>query len=120
MHAQDLGPAVVREIDEVVGDQTIVQRDDDRAELRHGVILLEVLMGVRRERGHTVALPDPELCQGGRPLVATLTEFCIRQPQLTINDGLAGAMQLARPAQEVERSERGFHAACLAGAGARF
>ncbi len=63
VHAQDLGAAVVREVDEVVGDQAVIHGHDDRAQLRHRVILLEVLMRVRRQRCHAIALLHAELRQ---------------------------------------------------------
>ena len=117
MRAQDLAAAVVREVDEVVRDQPVVHRHDDRAQLRHRVILLEVLMRVGCQRCYAVALLHAQLRQCRRPSVATLAERFVRQSQITIDHGFARSMELACATQEIERGEWCFHAEGRGGAG---
>ena len=109
MDTQRLGARVVADVHEVFSGQTEVDRDEDRANLRHPVERLELLVGVRGDVCHAVAGRDAHRLQRRRPAVAPVEELLIGQPQVTVDDALAVSVKLACPARELERSERGFH-----------
>ena len=87
--AQDLGARVRGDVDEVVGGQAVVDRHEHRADLRHGVERLELLVRVRRDVGDTVALLHAHPLQGRRPAVAAIEELLVGEAQVAVDDGLA-------------------------------
>ena len=68
--------------------------------------------------GDPVALPDAERLQGARPAVAAVEELLVGEPQVAVDDGLAGTVQAAGAAGELKRRQRCFHrtASCQAAA----
>jgi hypothetical protein len=61
--ANDLGAAVIDDVCELIGDQSIVDRHQHRADLGHRVVRLQVCVRVGRDVGDPVSLPDAELLQ---------------------------------------------------------
>ncbi len=92
MHAHDLRAAVVDEIDEVFRRQPIVEWNDHRADLRHGVILFEMVMRVQREGRHAIALLDSEHLERRGPAIAASAEFGVREADVAIYHRLASGM----------------------------
>ena len=100
---------VVHHVDEVVRRQPVVHRHEYRAELRHRVERLQLRVGVRRDGGDAVPLLHAERCQRGGPAVAPVEELLVGEPQVTIDDGFAPAMQATGAAGELKRRQRCFH-----------
>src|SRR3569833_4174515 len=109
MHAHDLRAAVREEVHEIFRRQPVVERHDDRADLRDGVVLLEMLVRVECDGGDTIAQADAKSLQRGRPAIASGTEFGVREAVIAIHHGLVCGVQLAGAAEEVERGQRSFH-----------
>ena len=110
--------AVVDDVGEVVGGQAVVDRHDDRADLRHGIEGFELRVRVRRDVGHAIALAHAEPLQRRRPAVTALEELLVGQPQRAIHDRLAVGVELARAAREFQRRQRRFHLGVRDAAGA--
>ena len=107
--AHDPGAAVVEDVDEVVGREPRVDRDENGADLRHRVEGLEVRVRVAGDRGDPVSPAHAEPLQRRRPAVAAVEEGGIAQAEAAVDDGLPIAVQAARAASELHRRERGFH-----------
>ena len=95
--------AVADHVAEISRAQAVIQRHEDRAELRHGVELLEHRMRIGRDDDHPVTGAHAEALQRRRPAIAALEELRIRQAQRAINDGFALRVQQPRAARELQR-----------------
>src|SRR4029077_6866770 len=82
-----------------------------RPDLGHRVEGLELLVYVRSDVGDPVTLPHPHPLKSRRPAVATFEELLVGEAQVPVDYSLAVSVQLARTPAELERCERGFHAA---------
>ena len=102
MRADDLRAAVLDHVREVVGRQPVVARHDDGADLRNGVVALEMRGRVRRDVGDAVALAHTERLQRRRPAVDPLAELLVREAAIAVDHGIAVRVQLAGAAQELE------------------
>jgi hypothetical protein len=99
---------VCRHVDEIIRRQPVIDRHDDRPELRYGVELLELLMRVGCDCRNPVAFGDAQLRERGAPAVTPLAELGIREANIAVDHGLAPAMQFACAAREFERCQRRF------------
>jgi len=109
VRAQHGRPGVVHDVDEVVGGKPVVDRHQHRAGLGDGIERLELRVGVRRDGGDPVTRLDAQPLQRGRPPVAAVEELLVGQPEAAVDDRLAGAVQSAGAAGEVQRRQRCFH-----------
>jgi hypothetical protein len=66
-------------------------------------------VGVRAYGRDPIALADTQFREPRRPSIAPLAKLRVRESQLAVDDGKAGAVKLAGAAREVQRSERSFH-----------
>src|SRR5438445_4404871 len=107
--ADDGCSGMVDDVSEVVSRQSIVDRHEDRAYLRHGVERFQLLSDVGRDVGDAIARGDAQPLEHGRPPVATLEELLVGQPQVAVDDGLALRVQSSSPSHELERRERRLH-----------
>src|SRR5262245_12283271 len=98
MNEQHFAAAVIQHISEVVRREPIVHRHDDRASLRNGVELLEMLMRVRRDGADAIPRAYPELDEGCGPTIAALAELIVRETQRAIDDSLARAIEFSSAA----------------------
>jgi hypothetical protein len=67
--ADDLGAAVLDQVDDVLCGQPLVERHHDRTELWHGIELLEHRMGIRGNQRNTVTRADAKRLQRRRPAI---------------------------------------------------
>jgi len=81
-------------VNEVLGRQTIVDRHNDRPELRYRVELLQMLMRVGRNRRDPVTLAHAPISRVRCSIVASLAKLGVSKPQLAVDHGFALAMQL--------------------------
>jgi hypothetical protein len=84
-------------------------RHDDRANLRHAVVLLQMLMRVGRDRADAIAGAHAKFHQCRGPTIATVSELRVSEPERAIDNGLARGIQLAGATGEIHRGERDFH-----------
>ena len=119
--AYDLRPAVVDDVLEVIWEQPIVDRHQYRADLRNRVICLQVGVRVRGDVGDSIALSDSEGLERRRPAVAAFQELCVGQPQISIDDRFALAVEPSCTPGELQGSQGNFHKAvflqCVDGRG---
>ena len=54
-------------------------------------------------------LPTPSFASPAAHAIAALAKLRVRESQLAVDDGEAGAVELAGAAREIQRSERSFH-----------
>src|SRR3989440_9076912 len=111
--ADDGCSGMVDDVSKVVSRESIVDRHEDRAYLRHGVERFQLLMDVGRDVGDAIARGDAQPLEHGRPPVATLEELLVGQPQVAVDDRLALRMQSSSPSHELEWRERRLHRAFL-------
>src|ERR1700736_1871420 len=97
-------------INEIVGREPIIDRHNNRAELRYRVELFEMLMRIGCDRGNPIPLAHAETSEGGAPSITSVPELGIRETQIPIDPGFAPAVQLARAAREFQGCQRRFHA----------
>ena len=83
---------VIDDVGKIGRRQPEVDRHDDGADLRHGVVALQMAMCVGGNVGHPVARLNAKGLQGGRPAIAALEELGIGEAQITVNNGLAAAV----------------------------
>src|SRR5699024_7469389 len=111
VHAQHLGAGVVDDVDEVVGGQPEVHRDQDRAELRHGVEGLQLRVCVGGDVGDTVALHDAHGLQGRGPAVTAVEELLVGQTKIPIDHRFPSWVQTAGTASELQGAQCDLHGA---------
>ena len=111
VRANNLRPRVVDDICEVIGRQTVIDRDQDRTQLRNGVERLELGQDVGGDVGHPVAGADAQPLQGGRPAVTAVEELRVGQPAIAVDNRLAIRVHPAGPAHELQGRERSLHPA---------
>src|SRR5580700_3211559 len=109
MNAQHRGAAMFGHVDEVLSRQTIVDRHNDRPELRYRVELLEMLMRVGRYRRDAVTLAHAQFRECTAPSIVSLAKLGVSKAQFAVDHGLALAMQLACAARELEGRQWRFH-----------
>src|SRR5229473_5883862 len=96
MRADDLCSAVIDQISEIVGSQTIVDRHKDRANLRDGIKRFELREGVWRDVSNAITLGHAELLQSRRPAIASIKELFVSKPPVAIDNGFASSIELTR------------------------
>ena len=104
VHADNPGAAVVDQIGKIIRDQAVIERDEDGADLRHGVERFQLGMSVGRDVSDAVALLHTKRLQSRRPTIATVEKFLVVQPPIAIHDGIAFGIELARAPREFERT----------------
>ena len=109
MDAQDFGAGMRGDVDEVVRGEAVVDGDQHRTDLRHGIEGFELLVHVRRDVGDAVTLPNPHRLQRGRPAVAAVEELLVSEAEVAVDHAFAIAVKLSRPPRELQRCERRFH-----------
>src|ERR1041385_6482380 len=109
MRADDLRAAVINQISEVVRGQTIIDRHQHGANLRHCIKRFELRVSIRRDVSHAISLPNAEFQQTRRPAITAMQKLLVRESELAIDDGFAPAVELARAASKVQWSKRRFH-----------
>ena len=107
--ANDLRAAVVDDVLEIIRDQPIVDRHQDRADLRDRIVRFQVGVGVRGDVGHPIALADSEGLQRRRPAIAAVEELRIRQSQFPIDDRFALGVEPACASSELHGGQGDFH-----------
>jgi hypothetical protein len=100
---------VVDDVREVVGGQPEVDGDEDRADLRHGIEGLELLVNVRRDVRHPVTLADAELLEGRGPPVTAVEEGFVSQAEIPVDHRLSSWMQAPSAPHELEWRKRRLH-----------
>ena len=101
--------AVVDDVDEIVGGQPIVDRNEHRADLRHGVERLKLRMRVGRDIGDAVARLDPHLLQRGGPAIAAVKELRIGEPEIAVDDSFPVGIEPARASRKFHWRQGDFH-----------
>ena len=104
MHADNPGAAVVDQIGEIIRDQAVIERDEDGADLRHGVERFQLGESVWRDVGNAVAFLHTKRLQSRRPTIATVEKFLVVQSPAAIHDGITFGIELARAPREFERT----------------
>ena len=95
VRAHDRRARVLDDVGELVRAQPVVDRHEDRADLRHGVKRLELRVRVRRDVGDAIARLDAERLQRGGPPVAAIEELRVGKPQVAVDDRFAIGVQRA-------------------------
>ncbi len=103
--------AGVREhVREVVGREPVVQRRVNRADLHRAVGGLQVVVRVRVQHRHPVALLDPARLKRGGEAVGALAELRVRVSRpVDREDRLLVGVVAPRPVQKVRRQQRLVH-----------
>ncbi len=114
LDAEHRGTGVVDDVIEVGGRQPVVDRYQNRAELRHGVEGLQLGVSVRGDVGDPVAASHAKGLEAGRPAITAAQELLVGEAQLAIHHRLAIPVQPARAASELERAQWRLHATSLA------
>jgi hypothetical protein len=109
MSADNLRAAVVDEIDEVGGGQTIVDRDQHRANLRHRIERFQLGVSVGRDVGDAIALLDTKSLEHRRPAIAAIEKLFVGQTQVTVDHCFALTIELAGTTREFDWRQRRFH-----------
>ena len=107
---------VRRDVRQVVGVQAEVERVQHHAARRHAVVRLQVLRAVPRERGHAIAVTEPERPQPTRQLprpghdgtVVGAMQRTIGAPR---DHGLAGEERLGAPQDDGQHERKVHHLA---------
>lgn len=108
MCTDDARAGVVDDVGEIVGDEPVIDRDEDGADLRDRVEGLELRMRVGRDVRDAVAGGDAQLLQRRRPFVAALEELRVRQTERAVDDRLALGVQAACATRKLEGREGYF------------
>ena len=109
MDAKHARAAVVDDIGEIVGGQTIVDGNEHGADLRHGIERLELRMGIGRDIGDAVAGLDPHLLQRGGPAIAAVKELRVGQPEIAVDDSFPVGIEPARASRKFHWRQGDFH-----------
>ena len=111
VHEHRLHARVVDDVFVVGGDQPVVERHQDRADLRHGVEALQKVVRVRAEDTDPVALLHAQLEQGMTELVAPFLELRVGDAFVTVDDGRLVRVELGCTAEEIADQQGNFHVA---------
>src|SRR5207253_3608405 len=89
MGANDSRAAVVDQVFKVIRDQPVIDWHQHCADLRNGIVCLEMSVRIRRDVRDAIAFSDSHRLQYRRPAIATLEELAIREPQLSVDHSFA-------------------------------
>ena len=115
MSANDFRAAVIDEVNEVVRCQAVINRHEHGADLGHGIKRFELAVSIWRDISGAIAFRDAECLQNRRPTIAAIEKLFVSQPQIAVDNGFAGAVQLARAARKFDWGERSLHLTGLKG-----
>ena len=107
--AQNSRPAVVQDVDEVIGSQPEVHRHKDGAELRHRVERFELCVRIRRDIRDAIAFTRAQPMERCCRAVASIEELGVRPSCAAVDHRFAVGVQGARAADELEWRERRLH-----------
>ena len=97
------------QIRKIIRGQPVVDRHQNRADLRDRVKRFELSVRVGRDVSDTITLSHTECLQGGRPTITSVEKLFVVQSQIAVHYSIAFGVELARATREFERSERRFH-----------
>ena len=100
---------MINDVVEIVWQQTVINRHEDSADLRHRVIGLEMGMCVWRNIRHPIALSDAHTLKRGRPTVAAIQEFGIGKSQIAVDNSFAVCIEPAGTPGKFNRGQCNFH-----------
>ena len=108
----DLVLGVVRDVDDLLGEQPHVEGVQDRAHRRRREVGLDVLLVVPHERGHDVALADTEVGQRVREAGGVAADLGVRRGPRAIgcgSDELAASVDRAAVLEDPPYVEGDVH-----------
>ena len=86
----DLVVRVVRDVDELLGEETNVDRVEHRTQKGHGIVELEVASVVEAEGADAISGPNPHVREGGAELEHPFGEFPVGLPAFRGHDLAVG------------------------------
>src|SRR5262249_301295 len=100
LEEKDLGLGIVQDVGQLLGGETYVQRQKDRACFENAIVTFQQAVTITAQEGHAVAWLNSQLPQGSGQAGSPFGKFRVAKPLLTTHDGGLARILLVCVAQK--------------------